>query len=135
MSRHARLLAAATLVPLAAAAALAAAARATPALLSCTGHRLVRPAGEFVFACADGNTAITHTHWTSWGATTATGTTDFLINPCEPSCVASRMHSYPGATIRLLAPKRTKHGLVFTRASISYVAAGKHKTDIAYPAT
>jgi hypothetical protein len=113
----------------------AAAASAVPALMSCGGSRLVRPAGTVVLACADANTEISKTHWRTWGSASATGTTDFGVNLCTPSCVASRMRYFPDSAIRLLGAERTRHGLVFTRAEITYVLGGKHKTFNAYPAT
>jgi hypothetical protein len=119
----------------AAGSASAAAARSAPALLSCAGARLVRPGGTVVLACADANTEISKTHWHTWRAASATGTTDFGVNLCTPSCVASRMRFFPDSTIRLLGAERTRHGLVFSRAEITYVLGGVHRTFAAYPAT
>ena len=112
-----------------------AAAPALPALLSCGGSRLVRPTGTVVLACADANTEISRTHWHTWRAASATGTTDFGVNLCTPSCVASRIRFFPDSTIRLLGAERTRHGLVFSRAEITYVLGGVHRTFAAYPAT
>jgi hypothetical protein len=108
---------------------------ALPALLSCGGSRLVRPTGTVVLACADANTEISKTHWHTWRAASATGTTDFGVNLCIPSCVASRMRYFPDSTIRLLGAERTRNGLVFSRAEITYVLDGVHRTFAAYPAT
>lgn len=132
------LLAVGAALPLAAGAAggaSAAGAPALPALLGCTGARLVRPAGTVILACADANAEISRTRWRTWTATAATGTTDLGINLCTPTCVASRIRFFPGSTIRLVSPERTRQGLVFTRARITYVLGGKRTTITAYPAT
>jgi hypothetical protein len=121
--------------PGASAFANAAAASGVPALLSCSGSRLVRPAGTVVLSCADANTEISRTHWRTWKGRSATGTTDFGVNLCTPTCVASRMRFFPGSVVRLLGAERTHHGLVFSRAEIGYVLGGKHRTFTAYPAT
>jgi hypothetical protein len=49
--------------------------------------------------------------------------------------VASRISFFPDSTIRLTAAKHTPHGLLFTRAVISYRLHGVQKTFTAYPAT
>jgi hypothetical protein len=124
-----------TAAPGATGAANAATASGIPALLSCGGARLVRPAGTVVLACADANTEISRTHWRIWNKGSAAGTTDFGVNLCTPTCVASRMRFFPGSTIRLLGATRTRNGLVFSRAEITYVLGGAHRTFTAYPAT
>jgi hypothetical protein len=113
----------------------AAAGSGVPALLGCGGSRLVRPAGMVVLACADANTEISRTHWRTWSATGAGGTTDFGVNLCTPTCVASRMRFFPGSTIRLVGAERTRNGLVFSRADITYVLNGVRRTFTAYLAT
>ena len=113
----------------------AAGSSAVPALLSCGGSQLVRPTGTVVLACADANTQISRTRWHTWTTASATGTTDFGVNLCTPSCVASRMRYFPDSTIRLLGAERTRHGILFSRAEITYVLGGAHRTFAAYPAT
>jgi hypothetical protein len=102
----------------------------TPRLLDCAGKPVVRPA-SFVIACADANTELTRTRWTTWTASTATGTTRFGINFCKPYCAASKLSYFPRARVRLVAPK---HGL-FTRIVVTYVLHGKTKTFVGYPRT
>jgi len=131
MPRTIALLAAVAAFPLAAHAAGA----PSPALRSCTGARLVRPAGTVVLSCADGNSEITATRWHAWTPTQAIGTTDFGVNLCTPTCVASRIRFYPGATIRLLDPTPTSTGPVFSRAVVTYRRGGERRTFTAYPAT
>jgi hypothetical protein len=134
MSRSiALLVAAAAAFPLVASAAGAPAP--APALLGCGGSRLLRPAGTVVLSCADGNTEIRATRWHAWTRMRAIGTTDFGVNLCTPTCVASRMRFFPGATIRLLAPTPTRTGPVFSRAVVTYTLGGERRTFTAHPAT
>ncbi|HEY1778219.1 MAG TPA: hypothetical protein VGG41_18830 [Solirubrobacteraceae bacterium] len=134
MSRS--LIAAATTIALAAAlAAVASAAAPVPKLLSCSGKPLLRPAATVVLSCADGNSELKATHWRSWGASAAVGSTDFGVNLCTPTCVASRMRFFPASSVRLSDPKRTSKGLLFTKAVITYAFNGSKRTFTAYPAT
>ena len=137
MFRRIPLLIALAALPLAAAAAVATAfaSSATPALLSCSGAHLVRPAGTVVLSCADGNSLIRDTRWQSWNAAGATGTTDFGLNLCTPTCVASRIRFFPGSAIRLVGATRTSKGLLFSRAVIRYTLNGEQRTFTAYPET
>jgi hypothetical protein len=112
-----------------------AAAAPVPKLLSCSGSALVRPAGTVVLSCADANTELSRTHWRSWGAEQAVGRTDFGVNLCTPTCVASRMRFFPASQVRLIDAKSTSRGLLFTRAVITYTINGVKKTFTAYPAT
>jgi hypothetical protein len=88
-----------------------------------------------VLSCADGNSEIDKTAWTSWGASSATGTTDFWLNLCTPNCAASSMRSFPHSTVRLSDPTKTKQGLFFGRADVTYALNGARKTFTAYLAT
>ena len=105
-------------------ASTAAAATPVPKLLSCSGIALSRPAGTVVLSCADGNTELKGTHWRSWGAHEAIGSTDFGVNLCTPTCVASRMRFFAASTVTLLDPERTSRGLLFSRAVIAYTLDG-----------
>jgi len=116
-------------------ASAAMAATPVPKLLSCTGVALRRPAGTVVLSCADGNTELKGTHWRSWGTHEAIGTTDFGVNLCTPTCVASRMRFFPASTVRLLDPEVTSKGLFFSRAVIIYTLRGHKKSFTADPAT
>jgi len=145
MSHLARLAVIAAVLPLAGGAAgaasnpagtgarAAAARAAVPALESCRGTRLIRPRGTVVLACADGNAAIRATSWTAWGHTEARGATEFLVNLCTPTCVASHMRTFRGSTIELLDVKHTAHGALFTRAVIGYTLNGERRTFTAFP--
>ena len=113
----------------------ASAAPAMPKLLSCAGRPLLRPSGLVVLSCADGNSELRKTHWSSWARSGAVGTTDFGVNLCNPTCAASSMTFFPHSRVRLSGAKKTGHGLLFTRATIAYVLHGKTKTFVAYPPT
>jgi hypothetical protein len=111
------------------------AASASTHLLSCTGQKLTRPRGNVVLACADANLEIHGTHWSSWTAAVASGTTTLDINLCNPTCVKSKMSSFPDSSVRLSGVRRSPAGLVFSRATITYKHAGKDATVTAYPRT
>ncbi len=64
-----------------------------PKVYDCT-HAQVRP-GSFTLACADGNSSLTHLSWSSWTASSATGTGTQVINDCVPYCAAGKFRSYP----------------------------------------
>jgi hypothetical protein len=117
------------------AAPVAQAAGASAHLLSCTGKKLTRPPGNVVLACADANIEIQGTHWSRWTASAASGTTTLDINLCNPTCVKSKMSSFPDSAVRLSGVKRSSAGLVFSRATITYKHAGKDATVTAYPRT
>lgn len=121
-----------------AAAVLAAGASATaplPRLLSCSGKPLLRPAGTVVLACADANSELRTTRWTSWGRTSATGVTDLGLNLCNPNCASSTMSFFPHSRVRLSGVQHTKLGLLFTRVTVTYVLHGKTKVFVGYPPT
>ena len=132
MSRSIPAIIAVTVVSVAAAAAAAA---PVPKLLSCSGTALLRPTGTVVLSCADANTELSRTHWLSWGGSRAVGRTDFGVNLCTPTCVASSMRFFPNSTVRLLDARPTSRGLLFSRAVITYSLNGAKKTFTAYPAT
>jgi hypothetical protein len=127
----------ALLAALAAAVAATAASAATPLprILDCGGKPLLRPAGTLVLSCADANSELRKTHWTSWGRTSAVGTTELGLNLCNPYCAASKMSFFPRSRVRLSGVKRTKLGLLFTRVTVSYVLHGKTHVFVGYPPT
>jgi len=93
-------------------------------MLTCAGKTVVKPVG-FVISCADANSELTATHWTSWNARGAVGTTRFGLNLCIPYCAASRMSYFPRSTVRLSAPVPTKHGRLFSKLVVAYRLHGK----------
>jgi len=129
-------IAAAALAATTASIALAAGGGATTArLLSCAGTPLLRPHGTVVLSCADAGSELRSTVWQHWGADSASGTTDFGLNLCTPTCAASRMSFFPGSTVRLSAPVTTGKGRLFSRATITYRLHGVRRTFTAYPPT
>jgi hypothetical protein len=110
----------------------ASAASPLPRILSCAGKPLVRPAGLVVLSCADANSELRATHWQSWSGSGAVGTTDFGLNLCTPSCAASKIRFFPNSHVRLSGAEHTKRGLLFDRATVTYVLHGKTKTFVAY---
>jgi len=125
----------AVLIAVALLAPVASASSPSPRLLSCSGKPLQRPTGLVVLSCADANSEIRATHWTSWGRTSAVGTTDFGLNLCTPTCAASTITFFPNSVVRLTGVTKTKQGLRFSRAVIAYVLHRKRKTFTAYPPT
>ena len=110
----------------------ASAASSLPRMLSCAGKPLVRPAGLVVLSCADANSELSSTRWQSWSRSGAVGTTDFGLNLCSPNCAASKIRFFPNSRVRLSGAKQTEHGLLFDRATVTYVLHGKTKTFVAY---
>jgi hypothetical protein len=93
-------------------------------ILTCTGTTVSRPS-NFVISCADANAALTKTHWSTWNANNATGTTRFALNLCVPYCAASKMSYFPNSTVRLSAPVMAKHGRLFSKLVVRYSLRGK----------
>jgi len=108
-----------------------AAASPLPKVLSCSGKALLRPAGTVVLSCADGNSELRRTRWSAWGPRAALGATDFGVNLCTPTCAASRMSFFPHSSVRLGGVTRSRQGLFFSRAVITYVRHGKTETFVA----
>ncbi len=88
---------------------------------------VVRPT-SFVITCADGNASLTATHWSTWSASGAVGTTRFALNLCTPYCAASKMSYFPHSTVRLTRPVATKHGRLYSRLVVHYLLKGKATT-------
>jgi hypothetical protein len=108
----------AILVPLLAAIGIAA---GTAAATTGSGHKTVRVAvsparpatrpevfncqkaqvkpGSFTLTCADGNDYLSHLSWSSWTASSASGTGTDMVNDCQPYCAAGKFHSYPANVV------------------------------------
>lgn len=99
----------------------------TVKLLTCSNAKVFKPA-TFVISCADANAELTATHWSTWNATSAAGTTRFALNLCVPYCAASKMSYFPKSTVRLTDPVTTKHGRLFSSLVVRYQLKGKSKT-------
>lgn len=105
-------------------------ATSVPAVVTCAHKREVRPRGEFVLACGDGNALLAKTVWSSWGTKRAVGVADFELNSCQPTCVAGKTVDYRGAKVVLSDVVKTKHGLDFGVATVTYRSHGKTHTFV-----
>ncbi|MDQ8046915.1 MAG: hypothetical protein REI11_20085 [Patulibacter sp.] len=83
-----------------------------------------------VIACGDGNFAVHHLHWRTWGGTSATAVGDVSANDCIPYCAAGHFHDYP-VKLRVWRPRQLLSGdvLVFTRMRLTYVAGTPSGSD------
>jgi hypothetical protein len=96
-------------------------------LLSCAGTSVVKPS-SFVIGCADSHIELTRTDWSSWSKDVASGTTDFAMNACTPTCAASTMSYFPNSRVRLSKPITTKYGDVYSSLVVHYRLGDKRKT-------
>ena len=94
-----------------------------PKVYNCL-HAQVRP-GSFTLACADGNSSLTHLSWSSWTATSATGTGTQVINECVPYCAAGKFRSYPAKVTFWRSEPVPNHAgqWYFSRVTLRYPAA------------
>ncbi|HEY5103588.1 MAG TPA: hypothetical protein VII65_00965 [Acidimicrobiales bacterium] len=106
---------------------LSAAASTKSGIITCRGNAVVEPRA-FVITCADANTQLTKTHWSSWTATRASGTTTFAMNLCTPYCAASPMSYFPNSRVTLSAPVTTTKGKLFSLMTVRYVVHGRATT-------
>lgn len=96
-------------------------------LVSCSGAAVFAPK-TFIISCADANSELKATHWTSWTGSRARGTTTFGLNLCDPYCAASRISFFPGSKVALLDPVTTSKGPRFSKLVVSYLLHGKATT-------
>jgi hypothetical protein len=99
----------------------------TVRLLACTGKTVHEPS-SFVISCADYNSELTKTRWTSWNGTNAVGTTTFGLNLCNPYCAASRISFFPDSKVVLSDPVTTRHGRLYSKLVVTYKLHGKSDT-------
>ncbi|MGC8465867.1 MAG: hypothetical protein ACP5O0_08040 [Acidimicrobiales bacterium] len=92
--------------------------------LQCNGVAAIRPK-NFIIACADGNTAVQNTHWTTWSESHAVGTTTFVVNLCVPYCAASPLTTIHGAKVELSRPVKHRNATYFTSVDVLYTFKGK----------
>ena len=96
-------------------------------LLTCSGAPVVRPQ-TLIVSCADANTSLQSTHWSSWSTSGATGTTTFVMNLCTPYCAASPLSYFPHSSVSLSAPMASRHGTYFSRLVVRYTQGSTLKT-------
>lgn len=98
-------------------------ATTSPRVATCAGTAVTGPV-TLTLSCADANSALTNTHWRSWGPASAAGVTTFAVNLCTPDCAASPIRRFPGATVVLDRPVATSRGARFSRATVTYRSGG-----------
>lgn len=96
-------------------------------VITCTGAPVVRPS-TLIITCADANTLLTATHWSTWNAKGAAGTTRFGMNLCTPYCAASPITYFPHSTVSLSAPLTSHHATYFSQLVVHYVTGSSRKT-------
>ena len=101
-------------------------AGASAKVLTCSGASVVRPR-SLIVTCADANTSLQATKWSTWGAAGATGTTTFALNLCTPYCAASPVSYFPRSSVSLSAPIATRHGNYFSRLVVHYLQGSTPK--------
>lgn len=100
----------------------------TPAVLSCSEKREIKPA-KFEMSCADGNSWWKKVSWSSWGGATASGKGDLYQNDCTPDCAGGTFKTY-ASTLTLSSIKKTSaHGALYSVATFHYTVKGKAKTE------
>ena len=103
-------------------------------VLTCSGAAVVRPR-TLIVACADANTSLQSTHWSTWGSAGASGTTTFAMNLCTPYCAASPLSHFPHSSVTLSAPISSRHGTYFSSLVVRYRQGSTWKTfTFAWPA-
>ena len=99
---------------------------ASAKVVTCQGATVARPT-TLIISCADANTQLTKTRWSTWTATRAVGTTTFAVNLCKPYCAASKMSYFPGSTVQFSRPLTTTHGRLFSLVVVHYTMNGRAK--------
>jgi hypothetical protein len=99
---------------------------AMPRVLTCTGHPVIKPR-FYVLACGDGNAYWQHVSWMSWGAKTARGTGQLIVNDCIPYCFDGHFRTYPLTVVLSHLTVTRGHGLLYSQAAVSYSVKGKHQ--------
>ena len=100
----------------------------------CRGYTAAHPKAiarptSIVIYCADGNGFLTGLHWSTWGASSATGTGTLHLNDCTPNCAAGKFKTY-AATAKLSAPKACKGATVFTK--LEWTQVGKKPATMTF---
>jgi hypothetical protein len=101
---------------------------ATPRVMTCVGGTVIHPS-YYLIACGDGNAWWQKVKWASWGANTAVGNGQIVVNDCIPFCFDGHFHAYPLAVHLSHLRQTTKYGLLYEGFTLSYSIKGKHFTD------
>jgi hypothetical protein len=70
-----------------------------PAASSCTPGAKPRERPASIDIGCDGHIAISGLTWSSWGATTASGSGTLTVNDCQPTCAAGSVKSSPAFVV------------------------------------
>ncbi len=97
-------------------------------VLPCFGLPELRPA-NYLMSCADANASWKKVKWLSWGAKTALGTGYLYQNDCQPNCASGQFRTYPAKLVLSEVIRTRKYGLLYSQATFSYSALGKHLTE------
>jgi hypothetical protein len=94
-----------------------------PEVFNCQ-HAQARP-GSYTLACADGNSYLAHLSWSSWTASSASGTGTQEVNDCVPYCAAGKFRGYPADVIFWRSEPVPQHPgqRYFTRVTLLYPGA------------
>ncbi|HEY2577137.1 MAG TPA: hypothetical protein VGI74_12605 [Streptosporangiaceae bacterium] len=90
-------------------------------IISCLNRPEVRP-DFFMLACSDGTAYLTKLRWASWTASLASGTAEFSLNRCDPSCATGKFITSPVVIVlwRTAAVPRRPSRQQFLRMTIIY---------------
>ncbi|HEY0717446.1 MAG TPA: hypothetical protein VGD68_07495 [Streptosporangiaceae bacterium] len=91
-----------------------------PEVFNCR-HAQLRP-GSLMLACADGNNYLARLSWSSWTASSATGTGIQEVNDCVPYCAAGKFRGYPADVVFWRSEPVPGHPAqrYFTRVTLRY---------------
>jgi hypothetical protein len=96
-------------------------------LLGCAGAAVIKPS-TFGMGCDGAYRELTKTHWSSWTASVASGTTDFGVNLCRPTCAQAKVTFFPNSRVRASSPVTTSRGRLFSSVVVRYRRDGKERS-------
>jgi len=104
------------------------AASSVPVVVNCSMHGRIRP-GQYVLACADGNSFLAKLHWQAWGSSSAFAEGVSTFNDCIPNCVSGHFHSFPALAALWRARQWPGHAgqRYFTRVTIIYTGTRSYR--------
>ncbi|MCL2395404.1 MAG: DUF4232 domain-containing protein [Acidimicrobiaceae bacterium] len=78
---------------------------------------------QIIMACGDGGEVFQGLSWTSWGASSASGTGQLSVNDCTPYCAAGTFHQFQ-ASVTLTSVINSIKGPVFSVVNVIYPNGG-----------
>ncbi len=91
---------------------------APPSVLACADNAPLSDPGTIILACASGNTLVQGIDWSSWTATSATGSGTYVTGSCDINCPQGSSTSY-AASVTLSNPGQTQYGLIFQTLTVN----------------